>query len=376
MRLACLRPVGEYLPLRASESAAFSWPPDYRLAWVDSGTTALALALRAVARKAAQPSPAVLLPGYTCPDVVSAALWAGLRPVLVDTRPGTPWLDEERLAACLSRGVVAIVAPHFLGIRHPLGRIRELCRVRGITLVEDSAQLGPTSAVFIPEAPLVVLSFGRGKPVPAGGGLLLYADAFANEVETCWHELPGKPFRPLGWTLRAAAQNAAMTRLGYGVVRSVPGLHVGETRFKALDNPRRLGPDEARAVSRVLNGWDRTASGATLAIREMLSGLGFEDTAIRMGWDGKSPLLRYPLLLPDAAAREQICEALHSQGLGVTAFYGRALPDLDGMPAVEAPAGLDRARDFASRLVTLPCHSDVGLPDVERISAALAAQQD
>jgi hypothetical protein len=203
----------------------------------------------------------------------------------------------------------------------------------------------------------------------------MYDDAFAGEVEACWRDLPEQRFRRIGWTLRAAVQNAAMTRIGYGVVRRMPGLHIGETRFKLLEHSRRLGPDEASRVSCVLSGWDGNTTTSALALQEMLRDVGLEDTASRLGWDGISSLLRYPIMLADASARNEICEMLHSKGLGATAFYARALPDLDRMPAVQAPVGLECARDFASRLITLPCHSGVKCSDVQKIRARFAAYQ-
>src|SRR5690606_37167025 len=139
MSVGRLRPVGEFLPLRGIGLGTFRWPAGYRVAWVDSGTTALGLALRAAAERAGRAEASVILPGYTCPDVVSAALWAGLRPVVADTLPGSPWLDIDSVMACLDESVVAVVAPHFLGLRHPLRVLVEMCRTTGVLLVEDSA---------------------------------------------------------------------------------------------------------------------------------------------------------------------------------------------------------------------------------------------
>jgi hypothetical protein len=175
MRLpGATRPVGEPVPVFPRRGAPLAWPAGYDAAWFDRGTTALAIAARALVLAAGRPEPRIVLPAYTCPDVVSAVLWAGAVPVLADTLPGLPWLDEAALQQHHDASWVGVIAPHFLGLRHPLDTLQSWCRSAGVGLIEDSAQLGPRSPAFQPVADLVVLSFGRGKPIPAGGGALLF----------------------------------------------------------------------------------------------------------------------------------------------------------------------------------------------------------
>lgn len=373
MSIGHVRPVGEQLPLRPGRSPRFAWPPGYSVAWLDSGTTALGVALRAVAARSGRASPSVLLPGYTCPDVIAAAAWAGLRAVLVDTRPGTPWLDEDRLPGCLDETTVAVVAPHFLGLPHPLESLAAACRNAGIALIEDSAQLGPASPAFKPAAELVVLSFGRGKPVPAGGGALLYPASDPGVVERQLSSLPQGGYSETGWTAFALLQNAAMSRPGYALVRKVPGLHVGETRFRPLRAPHAMPPAAGRRVERILAGWRPPVTDIQLQIRGMLDRAGYRDLPGMLGWDGRAPLLRYPLLMHNEAERDHAWRRLERRGLGASALYRQALPDIEGMPTLAMPGGITNAREFASRLLTLPAHSGVTAADLEEIGSELAA---
>ena len=371
MNLGYTRPVGEYLPIRVAPSSSFSWPEGYLITWCDSGTTALGLALRAAAIARQNPSPTALMPACSCPDLISAAVWAGVRPVLIDTRAGTPWLDEAAVGDSLDDSVVAVVAPHFLGIAHPLSALREICSRAAVLLVEDSAQLGPTSSAFQPSGDLVVLSFGRGKPVPAGGGALLYQERFADLAGQLSASLLERRLTSVQWTVRAAMQNLVMSRMGFAVVRRAPWLHVGETRYKRLDDPRRLGQDAARRIETVLSHWGRGVQTAALEIHSMLCRIGAPHTASALGWDGESPLLRYPLLAPRGIVRDEICDLLHGENIGATAFYGKVLPELPGVPVADDSDGLPCARDFAVRLLTLPCHSGLGRSELRRIEIAL-----
>jgi dTDP-4-amino-4,6-dideoxygalactose transaminase len=81
-------------------------------------------------------------------------------------------------------------------------------------------------------------------------------------------------------------------------------------------------------------------------------------------------LLRYPLLATDRDSRDRLVSRLDQAGLGASRFYGCALTQMAGLPAVSSPGALS-AEDFAARLLTLPVHADVRPDDVERMCAIL-----
>lgn len=82
-----LPPVGH--PVRLSDGhyddsllqAVFS---PYSPRFFDSGTAALAASILVSISKKATPEPEVILPAYGCPDLISAVVYAGAKPVLVD----------------------------------------------------------------------------------------------------------------------------------------------------------------------------------------------------------------------------------------------------------------------------------------------------
>jgi dTDP-4-amino-4,6-dideoxygalactose transaminase len=371
MRLGALRPVGEFVnPMPAPRR--FAWPDDYRVAWLDSGTTALAVALRAMMPARADAGCRVIAPAYTCPDVLSAIEWAGGIPLLVDTMPGTPWMDGAGVASCLDATVVAVVAPHFLGIPHPLRALMQACDRASTPLVEDSAQLGPPSPGFRPVADLVVLSFGRGKPVPAGGGALLYRGPADAKVNAILSALPERAQGTTAWRTRIRLQNAAMSRLGFGLVRRLPWLNVGETRFKPLGNPRRISLAWSGQVESVLASWPHVQSSIDAELSAMAAGAGLHPLARDLGWDGRSPLLRLPVLAADREQRDALEAALEGSGLGASALYRDILPQIPGVPACEASSPLVNAQEFAGRLFTLPCHSGVTSRDIAAMARVLA----
>jgi dTDP-4-amino-4,6-dideoxygalactose transaminase len=372
MRLRLLRPVGEPVPLHTGSHPARSADWDgYHGVWVDSGTTALGIAIAAASALTGRTPCSVILPAFGCPDLVAAAKWAGVTPRLVDTATDRPSLDATAVANAADASVCAIVAPHFLGLRHPLAGLAAIAQRTGALIIEDSAQLGPASPSFRPEADLVVLSFGRGKPIPAGGGLLLFRGPAQHAVERIAARLPEAGPQGAGWRMRALAQNLALTRIGFGLVARIPWLRVGETRYKELRSPHLLRHGFRTAVQNVIAKWPMHEPVVAREYAKLFEDAGIPCLATDLGWDGISPLLRYPALMEDAAARNRINDELDRLGIGASPFYGAALPDIDGMPDVEQSGSVVNARGFAARLLTLPTHSGVKLRDIKLISSVV-----
>ena len=91
-----LRPVGEPEP-GPSAIAAWEIPHGFDRVWYNSGTSALAAVLSDIAARSNATMPEVLLPAYTCPDVLSAVEFARAKAVLVDLQPGRPWMAIDEL---------------------------------------------------------------------------------------------------------------------------------------------------------------------------------------------------------------------------------------------------------------------------------------
>ncbi|MGH9025810.1 MAG: DegT/DnrJ/EryC1/StrS family aminotransferase [Acidimicrobiia bacterium] len=79
--------------------------------------------------------------GFTFNSTINAALWADLRPVLVDIDPDTFTMDPDELAAALERwtGPGVILATHAFGNPCDSDRLRALAREHDCYLVFDAA---------------------------------------------------------------------------------------------------------------------------------------------------------------------------------------------------------------------------------------------
>jgi dTDP-4-amino-4,6-dideoxygalactose transaminase len=307
-----------------------------------------------------------MVPAYTCPDVVSAIHWAGATATVVDIQPDSPWLNLADVSSCISRDIVAIIAPHFLGMPQPLSALDALSRERGIVLIEDSAQMGILSPAFAPSSDLVILSFGRGKPAPVGGGALLYKTGLQSLVEHAVQDLETDIRRAWKWRLRMFLQNLAMTRTGYRLLRSIPNLHVGETRYRQLEAVSLLSGGGVLLAAKAVASSGRETR-AEVALNRMVSSTTLLDLPKKLGWSHDYPLLRYPVLARDVDARDSLIEAIARQGVAATKLYGRPLPELSSMPTLKVPFGYPNASRFADRLLTFPCHSDVAPSDIDAL---------
>jgi dTDP-4-amino-4,6-dideoxygalactose transaminase len=104
---------------------------------VNSGTSALEIALRALKIKAGDE---VLVPTNTFTATAATVIFAGAMPKLTDINPETLCIDTENIQKNLTSKTKAVIAVHIGGLICPeIEEIREICRERKIFLIEDAA---------------------------------------------------------------------------------------------------------------------------------------------------------------------------------------------------------------------------------------------
>lgn len=330
----------------------------------DSGTSALALALRIAAD--ARPGP-VALPAFSCYDIASAADAARVPFLLYDLDPNTLAPEPESLTRALGNGAGAVVVVHLFGVPVDLARVREQMGAPAI-LIEDAAQAVGSTIGGRPagaHGQLAVLSFGRGKGTTGGrGGALLVHDArLSDPVTALESELADATAGAAGglivqWLLSRPSL--------YALPLSLPFLRLGETLYHAAGRPRRmarfglgvLARTQARAAA-------EAAARRTHAKRLLDAAASVPGVRVYAAPPGAQPgYLRFPLLLPaDAVAAGRTSE---SRRLGIWPSYPRSLADLPGFGErlVNSKDDFPGARTLAERLVTLPVHSQLRPRDI------------
>jgi perosamine synthetase len=101
---------------------------------VNSCTTALEIALRFYGVRGRE----VIVPTNTFASCVKAIMYAGGTPVLAGMNPATFCLDTEDAIGRINPATAGIIVVHIAGLIYPeIDRLREVCRARGLFLIED-----------------------------------------------------------------------------------------------------------------------------------------------------------------------------------------------------------------------------------------------
>ncbi len=354
----------------------------YKPFYFNSGAASLAAALLALTRQKEMWGREVLLPAYACPEIVSAILYAGCVPVLVDLEPDSPRMDLRALADKLTERVLAVVAVRLFGIPERVGEIHSLIKPYGVVLIEDNAQYFPGEGErFSGESDIVIISFGRGKPVSllGGGAAMARDETLLAEIAEVAAEAEKISIGRLDFNRNAWLYNRLISPRLYWIPAALPFLKLGETRFKPMNGVYTLGEGILRYLpANVLRYWQQEA-GVQSSISAILraTGQGYVVDMVRnICGDNLPRLLRYPILVCSRAVRDSLYERLHRRGLGVTKMYPLALPKITGLEGCFAEQFVPNAESFAERILTLPTHDGVQHKDLDGILDALASCAD
>jgi len=104
---------------------------------VNSGTDAIILALKGLG---IGPGDEVITTPFTFIATAEAIVRAGARPVFADVEPGSLCLSPDASAAAITPRTRAVLTVHIFGHCGDFGGLIDLCRARGIHLVEDACQ--------------------------------------------------------------------------------------------------------------------------------------------------------------------------------------------------------------------------------------------
>lgn len=189
-----------------------------------NGTAAVDLAVKALELG---PGMEVIVPAYTYVGGVTGVLHSGATPVFVDIEADTYNLDPRRLEEAITADTAAVIPCHFGGQCADLDAVTEVCRRRGLKLIEDAAHAhgarwrargGERGAGTVGE--VGTFSFQASKNMTAGeGGIVITDDAaIAARVESlAWsgrrHGRPWYEFHELGWNARLTELQAAILRV-------------------------------------------------------------------------------------------------------------------------------------------------------------------
>ena len=344
--------------------------------FVSSGKAALTLILRALHGISGRKR--VVVPGYTCFSVPSAVVRAGLSVQLCDIDPLSFDPDFTQLAEIADSEALCVLVTHLLGIGVDVPRVQELCRQRGIFVVEDVAQAfggdrGGKS--FGTMGDVSFLSFGRGKNIScgSGGAILTNDDRIGEAVARAYAQLPEETLVGAikNW-LEVAATQVLINPSRYWLPAGLPFLKLGETKFYTDFPVTRM--DSVRAG--LLRRWkERLASSTTRrvahaeCVRQTLDQYGVQ--TVKPSGRGRSVYLRLPVLMRSKWAKAALCRMSVEQGLGVSSMYPSSIQDIAELRESLLGQSVPQSAMIAEQLVTLPTHEYLSDADLVRICAAV-----
>jgi dTDP-4-amino-4,6-dideoxygalactose transaminase len=297
------------------------------------------------------PDDEVVIPSFTFVSTANAFALRGARLRYVDIRADTFNLDEADLEAVLGPRTKVVVAMHYAGIGCAMDRILELAARAGALVVEDAAQALRATWEGRPLGTIGALgcfSFHDTKNVTCGeGGVLLVNDArFAERAEI----------------LREKGTNRS--RFLRGQVDKYSWVDVGSSYLPSeLSAAFLLAQLEAAA--------EITAQ--RLRVHARYAGA-FED----LDRSGRITLQRVPagcrhnghifsLLLRDEEERTGLMHHLNANGVSASFHYVPLHLSPVGRAYAESGRSLPVTQAVASRLLRLPCHSQLQAADQDRI---------
>jgi len=321
---------------------------------VSSCTAALHLAYLAAG---VGPGDEVIVPSFTFVATANAAVYCGARPVFADiVDRDRPVIGPEQVEPLISERTRAVVAVHYGGYAAPVDELAELCRVRGVALIEDAAH---APASVLGGRPLGTFglagafSFFSNKVLSVGeGGLLAtHDDALAARVRS----------------LRSHAMTSGTWSRHHGHASSYDVIDIGFNY--RMDEPRAALAHSRLARLEADVGHRREL---TLAYRRRLCEL----PAVLCPFDERevadSSCYVMPVFLRDPGLRDPVRQALRERHGVQTSILYPAVHEFSVYRAREPDTVLPATELAAQSQLTLPLYPHMSGEQQERVLDGLA----
>lgn len=313
---------------------------------VGNATLGLMVALAAVTQDLSPERDLVITPSYTFAAAISAILWTGRQPLLIDVDPIT-WQPEPRaLDRALQehgRRVAAVLVTSTFGCPAPADvrlRWNASAAAASVPIVYDSAAafgaVTESGEWLGAQGDVEVFSFHATKPFATGEGGMV--------------------------ATRSRALRERMARLvnfGFDAERRV---------VDPLGMNAKLSEIQAAVCLAALDGFDdvlsaRRSRAAFLKAALEPRGFVFQAGCERSTWQS------VPVLAPDAATREAVRARATRQDVEVRAYFETPLHVHPPFQQFQRAGSLEVTDDLAARCLSLPMANDLRDSDLERIIA-------
>jgi dTDP-4-amino-4,6-dideoxygalactose transaminase len=310
---------------------------------VNSGTSALEIIFRILGVEGRD----VLVPTNTFFATAAAVAHAGGRPVFIDMDPESFGVSPEGVERAITPATVGVVAVHIGGlVSRRMGELAELCRRKGLWLVEDASHAHGSSQDGIPAGGFGVaaaFSFYPTKVITsAEGGMIVTSDSHLAEE--------ARIYRDQG---KASFGENAHLRLGYNWRMSEPHAIIG---LRHLERLPAMIADRQRAAA----AYDRGLA-ESRALRPLPVPPG-----------GRSNFYKYVVVLSERRDRRALKRELKER-FGVSLAGEVYEVPLHAQPVFKpyASAALPLAEDLCARHLCLPIFPSLEQAQIRQVLRAL-----
>lgn len=346
---------------------------------VSSGKAALAVILNAL--KSLSPErDEVLIPAYTCFSVPSAIKKAGLKVALCDIDTKTFDFQQGLLKNAINKKTLCVMPNHLFGIPSDMKGIMDVCREKGIFVLEDAAQamggeVNRDKIGTIGDAGF--FSLGRGKNITCGSGgiIVTSSDRIAEAINGIYSELEYPDIKEqIKDLLQIIAMNIFIRPSLYWLPSSLPNLKLGETIFYKDFPIKRLSGIKAG----LLWEWQERLEKANQIRKE--NGRYFNKRLrsrqklrlrLRLSNGNIFSFLRLPLMLESKETRDEIFSLSNKKGLGLSPMYPSPINEIKELNGAFNGRSFPSAKKASESLLTIPTHHLLSAKDKERISNLL-----
>lgn len=297
----------------------------------------------------------VIVPSFTFVSSANAFVLHGARPVFADIRSDILGLDPESLEDKISPRTRAVVPVHYAGVSCDMEEILDLCRPRGIEVVEDNAHglfgryRGRALGTF---GGLAALSFHETKNIICGeGGALVVNDPRYLERAEIVREKGTNRKR----FFRGLVDKYTWVDVGSSFL---PSDLLAAFLFGQLEKK-----DEIQAARRRI--FERYAEALLSWARE--KGVRLPE----IPHDREQSFHMFHMLLPDLGARTSFLAHLKEQGILAVFHYQPLHLSEMGRRFGGKPGDCPISEEAADRLVRLPFYTGLAPADQERVIEAI-----
>jgi dTDP-4-amino-4,6-dideoxygalactose transaminase len=311
---------------------------------VSSGTAALEIIFRTLDVVGRE----VIVPTNTFFATAAAVIHAGGTPRFVDVSPSSLCASLDAIDGAIGEQTAAVVVVHIGGAVAPdIVAIAELCKRRGVVLIEDAAHAHGASLEGRPAGSFgeaAAFSFYPTKVITSGEGGMIVT------THEAWRD-EARIYRDQG---KAGFLGGDHVRMGYAWRMSEPDAAIGLVHLRRLDDFL----VERRGVAAAYDRGLASMAGVTAVPTDIVGGNYY----------------KYLALLDEGIDRDELKAALRAEfGVGLSGEVYASPLHAQPVFAPWSAGSYPVADDVCARHICLPVHSDMTTSEVEHVLSSLDA---